>query len=205
MEAGDKPNGRKSGRRRQAVHKGFSLLIGIPMTIGALVTLTGCPGAGDAAPVGKTIVAGIPAKTTGDQNTCSVPANNDVVISEVLRLINEERASWGLQPVQLDPVLTQIAEDYCCEMIEQGFFAHENPVTGERHGDRAYKAGYTFLAMGENLAAGQETAEQVVAEWMASPDHKDIILGIQWRSIGIGVRTGGEFGVYWVLDFSNPP
>jgi uncharacterized protein YkwD len=168
-----------------------------------MVLIAGCPGAGSSTSTGKTRVANLQAAQTNPR-TCITPANSDVLVAEVLQLINEERATWGLGILVLNPVLTQIAEDYCCEMIEEGFFAHEHPRTGERIGDRAVRAGYTFLAVGENLAAGQETPEQVVAEWMNSPQHREIILGIQWREVGIGVRIGGEDGVYWVLEFGNP-
>jgi uncharacterized protein YkwD len=136
---------------------------------------------------------------------CSVSANADALAAEVLNLVNVERASRGLNTLTLNPVLTTVAEDYCCEMIEGGFFSHDNPITGEGPGDRPIKAGYVFLAVGENLAAGQQTAQQVMIDWMSSPGHRENILGIQWQEVGIGVRTGGEFGIYWVQVFGNPP
>lgn len=169
----------------------------------ALALLTGCPAAdGTAAP--KTPVLGLAARTIGEP-VASVPHNNDALVEQVLRLVNERRTRIGLNELALNPVLTRMAEDYCVEMIERGFFSHENPYTGEGPGERAYKADYVFVQVGENLAAGQETAEQVVTEWMASPEHREIILGIHWRELGVGVRIGGEYNVYWVLEFGNPP
>jgi uncharacterized protein YkwD len=168
---------------------------------GLLFCLTGCPAADGNAP--KTVVLGLTSRSAGEP--AIPPANNDVLKEQVLRLVNERRTRIGLNELALNPVLTKMAEDYCSEMIEQSFFAHENPDTGDGPGERAYKAGYVFLQVGENLAAGQETAEQVVAEWMASPEHREIILGMQWREVGIGVRIGGEYNVYWVLEFGNPP
>ncbi|HOA73877.1 MAG TPA: CAP domain-containing protein [Phycisphaerae bacterium] len=173
-------------------------LLGLP-----LLLLAGCPAADGTAP--KTPVLGLTLKEDHPSGTAIVPTNNDVLVEQVLRLINERRTRIGLNELTLNPVLTRVAEDYCVEMIEKGFFAHENPYTGEGPGERAYKADYVFVQVGENLAAGQETAEQVVSEWMASPEHREIILGIHWREIGIGVRLGGEYNVYWVLEFGNPP
>jgi len=164
--------------------------------------LTGCPAADGTS--AKTSVMGLAAREIAD-SAPAVPLNNDVVVDQVLQLINERRSRIGLDELTLNPVLTRMAEDYCTEMIEDGFFAHENPFTGDGPGERAYKAGYVFVQVGENLAAGQESAEQVVAEWMASAEHREIILGMQWREIGIGVRIGGEYNVYWVLEFGNPP
>lgn len=162
--------------------------------------LSGCPAA-DGTP-SKTPVLGMTAKLA--ENEAAIPANNDRLVAQVLSLINEKRTRIGLNEVTLNPVLTQVAESYAEQMIQQGFFAHENP-DGDGPGERAIRAGYVFLAVGENLAAGQESAEQVMAEWMASPEHKEIILGLQWREVGIGIRIGGELGVYWVLEFGNPP
>lgn len=165
-----------------------------------VLLLTGCPAA-DGTPA-KTPVLGLSARST--EPGAIAPVNNDVVVEQVLRLVNERRSRIGLDELTPNPVLSRMAEDYCTEMIEQGFFAHENP-SGDGPGERAYKAGYVFVQVGETLAAGQETAEQVVAEWMASDEHREIILGVYWREIGAGVRIGGEYNVYWVLEFGNPP
>ena len=40
--------------------------------------------------------------------------------------------------------------------------------------------------------------------WMESPSHRDIILDPSWREVGIAVRTGGEYAVYWVQEFGDP-
>lgn len=167
---------------------------------GLLFCLAGCPAADGTTP--KTAVLGLTSRA--DDGGAVAPTNNDVLVDQVLRLVNERRTRIGLNDLTLSPVLTQMAEAYGTEMIERSFFAHENPE-GEGPGHRAIAAGYVFVQVGENLAAGQETAEQVVAEWMASAEHRDIILGMQWQEIGIGVRIGGEYNVYWVLEFGNPP
>ncbi len=167
-----------------------------------LLALTGCPAA-DSTTGSKTPVLGLTAHAaTG--SFAQAPLNNQALVNQVLALVNDRRTRIGLPEVTLNPVLTRMAEDYCREMIENDFFEHSSP-SGEGPGERAYKAGYVFLAIGENLAAGQETAEQVVEEWMHSPEHREIILGTQWREIGIGVRIGGEHDIYWVLEFGNPP
>lgn len=171
----------------------------------SLSWLTGCPGAGTGGqtyPLTNAVVKGIQAGT----RVAAVPANNDALVASVLDLVNIERTSRGLRELTLDPTLSEMAANYCEEMIEQGFFAHENPNTGETLGQRAINAGYIFLAIGENLAGGQTSPEQVVAEWMRSTQgHRENILAAQWREAGIGVRTGGDYGVYWVLEFGNPP
>ena len=172
---------------------------------GLLLVLAGCPGAGppgDATPIASVLVQNI----QGESTVCSTPDNEEELRARVFDLVNRERTSRALDGLRSDPALNMMAEDFCCEMIEGGFFAHENPYTGEGPGQRAINAGYIYLAVGENLAAGQTSPEQVVAEWMRSTEgHRENILATQWREIGIGVRTGGQHGVYWVLEFGNPP
>lgn len=179
----------------------WSLTGFVLMSLSGLLLMAGCPAAEEAAT--KTPVLGLTAKLVG-ADIAAEPSNNDVLVTEVLRLVNERRARIGLSELTINPVLTEMAEGYATDMIERGFFSHEDP-DGQGPGERAYKTGYVFLEMGENLAAGQESAEQVVAEWMASPEHRDMILGMQWREVGIGIRVGGEYNVYWVLEFGNPP
>lgn len=180
------------------------------LTLCGALLLTGCPGSGDSA--GGGLVAGSvtlvipPAEVEEGANVCYSPVNEGAVVAEMLELVNQERAQRGLHALTLNPVLTEMAEDYCCEMIEGGFFTHINPATGEGPGHRAIEAGYVFLAIGENLAAGQTSPEWAMTEWMDSTlGHRENILAAQWREIGIAVRAGGEHGVYWVQEFGNPP
>ncbi len=172
----------------------------IVAALGCLV-LTGCPGAGDVTGTGKNV--GVVPRLNGG---CQIPANADAMVQKVLELVNQERTHRGLNAVTLNPQLTRLAEDYACQMIDQGFFDHFTPGPEPLGpGERAIDAGYIFLALCENLAAGQTSPEQVMTEWMASESHRQNILGPQWREVGIAVRAGGEHGVYWVQEFGNPP
>jgi uncharacterized protein YkwD len=171
---------------------------------GTFLLLAGCTATSDLP--SSTPVAGI--QVQGIQQgsrVCKLPANSDALVARVLELVNSERQQRGLHALTLNPVLSKLAEDYCCEMIDNGFFSHDDPRTGSGPGQRAIEAGYIFLAMGENLAGGQASPEQVMNEWMNSPGHRDNILAAQWEEVGIGVRTGGDYGVYWVQEFGNPP
>ncbi len=177
------------------------------LCVGALlVLLTGCPGAGGSSKnsilANRTVDA-----VQGGPKICEIPEGEEELVEGVIELVNSERADYDLPPVSHNPILSAIAEDFACEMIERGFFPkdHINPHTGEGPYERAVGGGYLFLAVGENLAAGQTSPGEVISDWMNSIDHRGIILGAQWSEIGVGIRTGGEYGVYWVLEFGNPP
>jgi uncharacterized protein YkwD len=175
----------------------------LALSIGS-VFLFGCPSASDLG--GGAQVAGLVVSARGaTADGGAVPANSDVLVARMLELVNNERTSRGLAALTLNPILSKMADDYAEEMIECGFFAHQS-ATGEGPGQRAVTAGYVFLAIGENLAGGQTSPEQAMADWMKSTEgHRENILSPQWKEIGIAVRTGGEYGVYWVQEFGNPP
>lgn len=133
-----------------------------------------------------------------------MPEDAEQLADQVLQLINLERAEADLGPVVLNPALTRVATDFACRMIDQNFFLHHDPDTGEGPGDRARAADYLFYAVGENLAAGQATAAEVMDVWMESPAHRQIILDRRWQEVGIAVRFGGEYSIYWVQEFGDP-
>jgi len=39
---------------------------------------------------------------------------------------------------------------------------------------------------------------------MDSPSHRDNILDEKWSEVGISVRSGGEYSIYWVQEFGDP-
>jgi uncharacterized protein YkwD len=145
------------------------------------------------------------ASLSGGQHACQVPQQAQQWEQEVLDLVNEERVSRGLGAVRANATLKDMAADYACEMITGGFFAHVDPNTGSTLGTRTEDHGYEFLKVGENLAAGQLSPEEVMAAWMNSEDHRANILDADFVELGVAVRTGGEYGIYWVQEFGWPP
>jgi len=123
---------------------------------------------------------------------------------QVLHLVNLERAAEGVAPLVANPALERIAEDYACRMIDASFFDHVDPGTGYGPGERAVAGRYAYYAIGENLAAGLESPAEVMAVWMESASHRANILDPSWKEIGVAVRSGGEYDIYWVQEFGQP-
>ncbi len=144
------------------------------------------------------------AEEDASSSRCVTPEDADRLADQVLQLVNLERADAGLAPVVRNPSLDKAAGDYACKMIAEDFFGHTDPVDDRGPGDRALAARYTFYAVGENLAAGQQSPAEVMRVWMESSAHREIILDEKWNDVGIGVRQGGEYGVYWVQEFGAP-
>jgi uncharacterized protein YkwD len=89
-------------------------------------------------------------------------------------------------------------------MAEQNYFAHESP-NGDTLADRARAAGFAGCAMGENIAQGQDTPEEVVQGWMDSDGHCANILSGSFDSLGVGFfdDPGAETRQLWVQNFGG--
>jgi len=115
---------------------------------------------------------------------------------EVVRLINIERAAYGLHPLALNPRLSMAARFHSQEMADLVFFSHRSP----HHGRGTYRAdmfGHENIreyawGVQENLAGTTRSPERAVRAWMNSPGHRATILGEYFLTIGIGAVQGGS-------------
>ena len=121
--------------------------------------------------------------------------------ARVVELTNAERAQAGLAPLGVSAELTGAAARYAEVLASEGCFAHTcGPVP--QLVQRAELAGYFgWLTLGENIAGGQRSPEAVVRDWMASPGHRANILNPSFTEVGVGVSTGGPYGIYWAQAF----
>jgi len=121
--------------------------------------------------------------------------------SRVFELTNLERAAAGVAPLFLSPELTQAAQHYAEVLARGDCFGHACGAQADLR-SRVERGGYTdWTRIGENIAAGQRSPEEVMAAWMASPGHRANILNPAFREIGLGVVNRGRFGLYWVQIF----
>ncbi|MGI5348563.1 CAP domain-containing protein [Streptomyces sp. CA-250714] len=118
--------------------------------------------------------------------------------SEVLALVNQERAKAGCRPLKADTRLASLAGEYSEDMARRGFFSHTSP-DGKSPWDRAEAAGISDLG-GENIARGQANARSVMDSWMHSPGHRANILNCDYRTLGVGAHFA-EGGPWWTQDF----
>ena len=126
---------------------------------------------------------------------------------EVLTLINAERASYGLHPLNLSPTLMMASRFKAQSMYEIGYFSHTSPVYGHFVNISRQLFNYQSGMLGENLAYGQRTPQSVVAAWMDSPGHKENILHPAWTEMGAGFfnnRWAQKFGDADTADIPAP-
>ncbi|WP_432251280.1 CAP domain-containing protein [Streptomyces sp. HNM1019] len=144
--------------------------------------------------------------TTGDVYWTAVwarPFTPDGLLrlaSEVIALTNTHRAAARLAPLAPDPRLTAAAQAHSDDMVARDFYSHTGPE-GHQPWDRARAAGATHRGIGENIACGQRSPEEVVRGWMDSPGHRANILKPDFTHIGVGHATGSRAGTYWTQVF----
>lgn len=141
----------------------------------------------------------------GDNRTVTITyeeSNFENWAQEVLELTNDERAKKDLAPLEWDDSLAALAETHCEDMINRGFFAHNNP-DGLTPFDRMKNAGISYYAAGENIAAGQYSPKAAVEAWMNSEGHRENILNPDFKCLGVSVVKGGKYGIYWAQEFAQ--
>ncbi|MCW2949281.1 MAG: transrane protein [Thermoleophilia bacterium] len=119
--------------------------------------------------------------------------------ARVLQLINQERAKYGVGALTYNASLDRAAEGHAGQMATVHAMAHDGIGDGDP-GERIRAQGFGN-AWGENVAVGQTSPEQVVAEWMASPGHKRNILDPNFRQSGISQLVDSTGRVYWAQEF----
>ena len=127
----------------------------------------------------------------------------DAYAAEVVRLVNIERAKYGLNSLTGTTALNNAATVRAEET--QILFSHTRP-NGTSCFTVLQEFGISYNRAGENIAIGQRTPSQVVQEWMDSPGHKANILSSSYNKIGVGVveNTSGSYNGYaWAQFFTN--
>ena len=107
-------------------------------------------------------------------------------------------------PLRSSRALDDAAAGHARNMARRKFFEHEGR-DGSQPKDRVMRAGYLPRLTGENIALGPESAEEVVAGWLASPGHCANIMDARFQQIGVAVSVGRKRGqIYWVQNFAAP-
>ncbi|MGQ9479256.1 MAG: CAP domain-containing protein [Thermoproteota archaeon] len=122
-----------------------------------------------------------------------------------LYLINQYRQQNGLQPLSVSNALTIAAQDHSEDMANRNYFSHTTPE-GKTFVDRIREAGYTYnTCLGENIAAGYPTAQNVFEAWKNSPGHNGNMLNPCFKAIGIGLayNPSSTYKWYWTTDFGG--
>lgn len=131
--------------------------------------------------------------------------------ARVLALVNVARATTrrcgfrrfdAAPPLAPSAALQRAASAHAEDMAQRGVMDHAG-ADGSTPAVRATRAGYAWRFVGENVATGQSTPEQVVAEWLDSPRHCSNIMDGDFTEMGVAVASS-KTGVFWAQVFGAP-
>ena len=117
----------------------------------------------------------------------------------VVCLINHQRSRHGLRSLRGSVALAASAQVHSDTMASQDFFSHAGPdgAPAARAAAAGYMLGARNWEVGENLGFGTGSAgspRSMVRAWMASAEHRKVLLERFWRQIGVGVTGGSPLG-----------
>jgi uncharacterized protein YkwD len=147
--------------------------------------------------------------------TIPMRAQSPTLAVRALQLVNDVRTAgtrcgvrrFGPAPaLTLSDTLAGVALGHASDMAEHNYFEHQD-LAGQSPADRVRAVGYREKLVGENIAYGPQTVEEVVKGWLASPEHCENIMDPRFAQMGLGYAAGeaGERrGLYWVQLFAAP-
>lgn len=139
----------------------------------------------------------------------------EVVGRQILDAVNLARAtprscgtrSFGAAaPVSWNGALAAAALAHSRDMATRRHMAHTG-TDGSEVGTRVARAGYGWRLIGENIAAGQSSAQEAVAGWLESPGHCANLMNPSFTEMGAGYdisRARMPGFAYWTQVFGLP-
>src|SRR5215831_3888583 len=119
---------------------------------------------------------------------------------ELLKLVNQERKSAGLDALQWDDQLAEAAELHTRELAGHRALSHRFPGEAELT-QRVSATGARFNAVAENVAVA-DTPEDAHLGLMNSPGHRANIMNPRYNAVGIGVVIVKNH-MYVTQDFAH--
>ncbi|HEY8510030.1 MAG TPA: CAP domain-containing protein [Steroidobacteraceae bacterium] len=142
------------------------------------------------------------------------PSSANVARARVLELVNAARSKprrcgrrkfAAAPPLQLVDALNQSARAHAQDMARHGRLNHQGS-DGSTPAERLGRTGYKWRLVGENIASGPMTPEEVTAGWLKSPEHCANIMDPAFMHLGVGYAESREKDgvLYWVQVFAVP-
>lgn len=151
--------------------------------------------------------AGPPAPETpgpaAARGVASIP-EAQVLEARLLGLLNQERARHGLETLETDATLVELARQRSADMATRSYFGHVSPE-GKMVFEAMDAAGIEYQLGGENLARNtyppEESPDVAHEGFMNSPTHRENELEPRFDRVGIGVAIGSSSTIYFTELF----
>ncbi len=140
--------------------------------------------------------------------------NAAAIDAATLCLIDQVRGGYGLRALHPNRQLRTVAASQVGSMLRWNYFADVRP-SGQTPFSlvlvSSYRAHAASISVGQNIAWASgtyATPEHVVADWMASPPHRQIMLSGAFRDAGVAVSSAlpsvlhaGHRGALYAVEF----
>ncbi len=140
--------------------------------------------------------------------------NAAAIDAATLCVIDRVRAAHGMRALRSNPQLGTVAGSQVASMLRWNYFADVRPsgqtpfaLVVVTH----YQAHAAAISVGQNIAwanGSYTTPEHVVADWMASAPHREIMLSSEFRDAGAAVMPAlpsvlhaGRRGAVYAVEF----
>ncbi len=120
---------------------------------------------------------------------------------QIQDLVNEEREKAGQEELELSSRLTEAACVRAKELATK--YSHIRP-DGRDCFTVLTDKDIVYSSVGENIAAGQTSPNQVMKDWMNSEEHRENILSSAYTAMGVGYyKDPDTHQAYWVQIFAR--
>jgi uncharacterized protein YkwD len=162
--------------------------------------------------------------TTNDNSIEFTKPEQQKILSAINKARSEARDchdGLGLvgpvKPLIWNGELYAAAYEHSNDLAQSNTFDHmgsgtEFDITGSNKGrasifyERIEENGYTeYRALGENIAGGQNSIEEVMEAWLNSPAHCTNIMNEKFTEVAVAIveEPNSEYGIYWTQNFGS--
>ncbi len=148
------------------------------------------------------------------ENSLEEDCQLTVLDDRVLEAVNAARAVprfcgdnfyEAAEPVTWSCTLKSAAQGHSEDMGENNFFSHTGS-DGLRVSHRVDAVDYDWMMVGENIAAGFNSAESVVNGWLNSPGHCATVMNPAYTETATALHlpVGSDYSTYWTMIMARP-
>lgn len=110
----------------------------------------------------------------------------------LLQSTNQTRSQQQHPELAENSLLTVAAQAKANDMVARNYWSHSTPE-GKQPWSFVDNTGYRYEIVGENLAYGFSSSDEVIRGWLNSPSHRENLLSNDYSQVGFGVAKSPDF------------
>ena len=149
-----------------------------------------------AIPVMFVLLFSCTAEPLQDNTVIAEAENNTILEQEVLAVVNEHRASLGLNQLEFSEIAYKYANQHTDYMISKGSLSHDNFSARAS----SINSEITVKMVAENVAKEYDTAMEAFEGWYQSSSHKKTMEG-EFSHTAVSVKKNAQGDYYYTQLF----